>query len=249
MKTRILSLLVVIGLLSACTKKSDDVNPQPAQESISFQMAHFVGSQELQTNTIKYTNAIGNVYSVETLKYFISDIVLNTPEGGMILIDEAHYVDIFDPTTLVFAPEVTIPTGEYTSITFIFGLDEEKNVPGEFPNPPENNMEWPPALGTGYHYMKLEGKFDSADIVKNYQCHTGPTNNNQNYITVTLPNSGFVATGSGTTITLAMDINNWWVSPNTLDLNNMSMVMGNQPMQVQLHDNGRENVFSVVSIE
>jgi hypothetical protein len=97
--------------------------------------------------------------------------------------------------------------------------------------------------------MKLEGKFDSANIVKNYQCHTGPTNGNQNYITVTLPNSGFMASGSGTTITLAMDINNWWVSPNTLDLNNMSMIMGNQSMQVKLHDNGQENVFSVLSIE
>ena len=30
-------------------------------------------------------------------------------------------------------------------------------------------MEWPPALGEGYHYMKLEGKFDSTDLVKNYQ--------------------------------------------------------------------------------
>jgi hypothetical protein len=48
-------------------------------------------------------------------------------------------------------------------------------------------MEWPIMMGGGYHYMKLEGKFDSAAIVKNYQTHTGPTNGNQNYISLDLP--------------------------------------------------------------
>jgi hypothetical protein len=40
-----------------------------------------------------------------------------------------------------------------------------------------------------------------------------------------------------------MDINKWWQDPNTIDLNDITMVMGNQEIQQILHDNG-ENVFS-----
>ena len=39
-----------------------------------------------------------------------------------------------------------------------------------------------------------------------------------------------------------MDINQWWVDPNTIDLNDMTMVMGNLEKQQKLHDNGN-NVF------
>jgi hypothetical protein len=39
-----------------------------------------------------------------------------------------------------------------------------------------------------------------------------------------------------------MDINKWWQDPYTLDLNEITMVMGNQEIQQKLHDNGM-NVF------
>lgn len=242
------SLAAVLGLFS-CTNKSDDVNPQPAQSSIIFSFNHFVGSQIADFNSIKYTNAYGNMYSIETLKYFVSDIALYTSDGGIVLIDDEHYVDARDESTWVFDPEIKISTGEYIAVSFIFGLNEEKNISGSYTNPPESNMEWPMAMGGGYHYMKLEGKHDSAGVTKNYQAHTGATMGNQNYIRVSLPNSGFIATGAGVQIAFKMNINNWWVSPNTLDLNEITSIMGNQPMQVKLHDNGKEDVFSIYSIE
>lgn len=250
MNNKILLFLIVAAIgFTACSKNADNINARPATGSIDFTFSHSVGSQPLQFNSIQYTNAFGNQYSVSTLKYFISDITLHKPDGGLILIDDEHYVDGQDASTLYFNPEVTIPTGDYIMISFVFGLTEEKNVNGAFPNPPENNMEWPPALGTGYHYMKLEGKYDSVGTVKNYQAHTGPTNGNQNYIRVVLENSGFSFSGSGVSVTLRMNINNWWVSPNTLDLNDITMIMGNQEMQVKLHNNGEEDVFSVLDIQ
>jgi hypothetical protein len=243
-----LILLAVIALVS-CNNKKDDVNPQPASVQVDFSFAHFVGSSEADFNNIQYTNAIGNVYSIATLKYFISDITLHRADGSSVLINEEHYVDALDETTHTFRPGEGVPAGEYSSISLVFGLNAEKNVSGRFPNPPENAMEWPIPMGGGYHYMKLEGKFDSAGVVKNYQCHTGPTMGNQNFITVELPNSGFDVNSKGVTVTIRMNINNWWVSPNTLDLNDMTMIMGNQAMQVKLRDNGKEDVFSVLSVE
>ena len=247
---RLLLIVFLAGMaFISCTRKDDDVNPKPASANVQFDFLHYVGSGEVDFNTIKYTNAFGNIYSVETLKYFISYIVLHRADGSKLLIDEEHYVDALDESTHSFIPGVKVPVGEYSAISFVFGLNAEKNVTGIFPNPPENNMEWPIPMGGGYHYMKLEGKIDSAGVTKNYQCHTGPTMGNQNFITVDLPNSGFEMTSSGTTIRIKMNINNWWVSPNTLDLNTVTMIMGNQAMQVKLHDNGKEDVFSVQSIE
>lgn len=242
-------LILGAVILASCSKNPDNVNMRPATADLEFSFSHFVGSQVVDFNAIKFTNAYGNLYSIETLKYFISDISLQKADGGVIFIDDEHYVDATDDATLNYNPGIKIPTGDYIGISFIFGLSEEKNVSGRFVNPPESNMEWPLAMGGGYHYMKLEGKTDSSGAINNFQAHTGPTMGNQNYIRVTLANSGFTATGAGVGITLKMNVNNWWVSPNTLDLNDVTMIMGNQAMQVKLHDNGKEDVFSILTIE
>ena len=243
------ALLILAGAaLVSCNNKKDEVNPQPVNSTITFKLDHFVGSQPLEKNTIKYSNAAGNLYSVETLKYFISDIRLYRIDGSSYLIDDEFYIDALDETTWKL-PEMNAPLGDYVSIAFVFGLNEKKNITGAFPNAPENAMEWPVPMGGGYHYMKLEGKIDSAGTVKNYQCHTGPTAGNPNYITVGLDNSGFTLDAYGKTVSIKMNINNWWVSPNTLDLNEMTMIMGNQAMQEKLQANGKEDVFSILSIE
>ena len=231
--------LVEIGFNSCNQNDTPTVN----NIQVNFAFNHTVGTSDLQFDTIIYTNAFGNAYSVSTLKYFISDIRLNRTDGSSHYFDMEHYVDGKDAGTMTFVPDQTIPAGEYSEVTFVFGLDSIKNVSGRFPDPPENNMEWPLALGEGYHYMKLEGKFDSTDLIKNYQAHTGPSKGNHYYIEVTLPNSSFTATNNQQTVQITMDINKWWVDPHTLDLNNMTMVMGNLQMQQTLHDNG-ENVFS-----
>ena len=248
--TKLLSIifLATILIFSSCKKDEDSTVDPPAQDNQVFQLSHFVGTDVLEFTNIKYTNAFGNVYSVETLKYFISDITLEKADGTEFFIGEEHYVDGADSTTLAFNPVTTIPDGEYTSVSFIFGLSEEKNVNGRYPNPPENLMEWPHAMGGGYHYMKLEGKFNEGGTTKNYQGHTGPTMGNQNFIEVTLPGSEFTVSGDTFTFTIKMDINNWWTNPNTLDLNVVTGIMGNQDMQVIMHDNGND-VFSVLSIE
>ncbi len=243
-------LLLLSGLVITACKKDDDGddNPTPVPEvQLNFNFSHRVGNLPVNFDVISYNNAAGNDYSVVTLKYFISDIRLNKADGSSFLIDEEHYVDGTDYNTLLFTPETKVPEGEYSSISFIFGLNEEKNITGTYPNPPESNMEWPIPMGGGYHYMKLEGKIDSAGTVKNYQAHTGPTMGTPYYVEVTLPSSSFTAK-EGLIITIGMDINNWWQGPHIIDLNNVTSIMGNPDMQELLQDNG-ENVFYLESIE
>jgi len=242
-KLFIITTFVALAISFTACDKDNDENPQPATTTVNFKFDHYVGDDPLTFNDIIYTNAFGNQYSVETLKYFISDIKLTSATGSVTSIDAAHYVDGTDETSTLFETGISIPAGQYSSISFIYGLSKEKNLPGLFPNAPESNMEWPPAMGTGYHYMKLEGKVDSLGVINNFQAHTGPTMNNSNFIEVIVPNSAFTAEGDTTTINIKMDINKWWVSPNTLDLNTVTGIMGNQEMQLKLKANG-EDVFS-----
>ncbi len=237
--------LIISGalLINAC-EKDEEIQETPKDATVLFVLDHNVGGDDLVFDNIQYQNTIGNNYSVATLKYFISNITFHNTNGNSFMIDEEHYVDGTDPNTLNYSPTVKIPEGEYSSISFIFGLDTLKNTNGRYHNPPESNMEWPQAMGQGYHYMKLEGKIDSAGTIKNFQAHTGQSMGNPYFIEVCLHNSEFTASGGNFEISIKMDINKWWENPNELDLNFMTMMMGNQTLQQQLHDNGVD-VFSV----
>jgi hypothetical protein len=236
-------LTMLLFTITSCNEDDPLPEPEPTESFVSFVFEHSVDDDQLTFNDIIYSNAFGNQYSVETLRYIISDIVLTRTNGTKILIDKEHYVDALVSETTIFDPDLSIPVGEYSSVAFKFGISKEKNLPGLFPNPPENNMEWPPAMGIGYHYMKLEGKIDSSGTISNFQAHTGPTMNNDNSFEVSLQNSSFTTPGSSTNIVIRMDINKWWQSPDILDLNNVTGIMGNQDMQLKLKANGAD-VFS-----
>lgn len=240
----ILTFATALLIMAGCNKDSNEAD----SVQVNFIFNHLIGTETVQYDDIKYVNKAGNTYSVETLKYFVSDITLYQEDGTQVIIDAEHYVDARESTTLTFNPGVNLPLANYNKMSFIFGLSEAKNVAGRYPNPPESNMEWPPAMGTGYHYMKLEGKFDSAGVIKNYQAHTGPTMGNQNFVTVVLTQDPFSCNCTTVDIRIDMDINKWWQNPNTLDLNNMSMVMGNQEMQEKLQANGSD-VFSLTILK
>ena len=245
----VLIILSFVITLSSCNKDEDSPEDNtPTDVQLNIKLKHFVGIEHADFDTIMYTNAFGNNFSVVTLKYFISNITLYKSDGTEVLIDEEHYVDALDEATNTFIPAHKIPEGSYDSISFVFGLNEEKNVSGLFPNAPESNMEWPIPMGGGYHYMKLEGKFDENGTIKNYQCHTGPTMGNPNFIEVSLPVSQFTTSNNELTITIGMKINKWWESPNVFDLNDISGIMGDQSIQLLLQENGND-VFSLISVE
>jgi hypothetical protein len=240
-------VLIAVGLgifLGGC-KEEPPIGPA----HLNFTFSHQVGPDDVVLDNIQYTNAFGNNYSIVTLRYFISDIRLNKADGSNVWIDAEHYVDITEASTLTFLPDMEIFDGDYTSISFIYGLDSLKNTNFRYTNPPESNMEWPLAMGGGYHYMKLEGKIDSAGtgVIKNYQAHSGPTMGNQYYLEVELPNSAITVDGLDMTVDIMMDINQWWTDPHTLDLNDITMVMGNMMVQEKFKANGA-NVFSLGSV-
>ena len=195
-------------------------------------------------DTIMYTNLLGNRYSIAALKYFVSNITLHEIHGDSMVINDVPYVDAASRKTCTFTASAKIPGSKFTRLSFVFGLDKTANVSGRFLNPPENRMEWPETMGGGYHYMKLEGKIDSAGEIKNFQAHMGQLNGTPHFITVSLQMPPFEIDNKGVTVQIIMDINEWWCNPNSIDLNNITSIMDNGIIQRQFMENGAD-AFSI----
>ena len=145
--------------------------------ALTINFTHTVGGVDLTTGAMIYTNAVGEDYSIQTLKYLISDITLYADDGNTLLLDEVHFIDISDASTFRFTYQ-DVPNNSYTAISFDMGLDTIKNKPDYYINENFHSIMWWPLIGQngmnmggGYHYMKLEGDYNN--MLQGYGTHTG----------------------------------------------------------------------------
>lgn len=247
-----LLLLSIIAVIS-CKKPVEEAENGKLNIAFSF----MVDDQHFISDTLYYQNAAGNLYEVNEIKFFISNIYLHKSNGDSIQIKEnnsIHYVDDAISSTLLWRIKDDIPYGNYAAISFTFGLSPEKNISNAFVNPPESNMAWPRVLGGGYHYMMINGKWLTDSTRSVFHFHTGIGQIREegeivdfvhNHFQVHLPHSQFTITETPTTLNLSMNINNWFTSPNDYDFNYWGGgIMENQDAQQVIKENGW-NVFSI----
>ena len=242
-------------ILFGCNSDADDVAP-PVNITIAF--SHYWGNAPISNsefNTLNYTNAHGELLSIESLRYLISDIKFTKTDGQTILLDGYNLVDVTNQTNLSFTPNEKIAAGTYSNLSFIFGLINEKNTDGTYND--LNTASWnvPGMLGGGYHYMQLDGKFiNSNNEVQGYNYHairaannagTNPTFPQDTFFRVDL---GTITIGADIEINVAMHIEEWFKNPNTWDLNVYNqMLMPNSAAQILMYENG-QSVFTLEGI-
>lgn len=259
-------LILLAGYLSAC-KKGENSNQATPAGKVIFSIDHQVNGQPLKEDELIYTNAAGNDYMITEVKYFISDITFYRNDGTTKVIGEwkdIYYVDEDIPETKTIGFFDQIPAGTYDSITFIFGISQEKNKSFMFVNPPEVNMFWPEILGGGYHYMMINGKWkDTTGFIQPFDFHLGIGqlyHGNtydvdsiyafvQNYFTVSLPGSTFILNDNDTlTFQVTMNIEKWFENPHIFDFNQWGgAIMQNQQAMQIVKENGWD-VFSITHI-
>ena len=130
--------ICAIVLLSACQDDEDVAANTSGSFSIEFD--NYVGDQALElepagSTDYRYTTGSGQVFNLSTLRYYISGVRLEGPDGavyedvmnvsanadevtGYYLVQEgeadSHFISLQD-----------VPAGEYDKITFILGIPEE----------------------------------------------------------------------------------------------------------------------------
>ena len=238
---KILILLLVPMILISCKKEIPVGHHADAQLIIS----HNVSGSALIYDSLLYLNAAQNLFSVTRVEYYLSGFTFRKDYGE-------HYLakDVF----LINANKEEnnfkisgIPEGDYSGLSFYIGVDPKNNVSGALPSTLENlNMAWPDQMGGGYHFLKFEGHYKSADTIKGYAMHLGL---NPNLVKITFNKPFTVTAEQQFTIDLSMDMNKWFEEPNLYDLTIEKVyIMGDMEAMAKIAENGK-NVFELKQIK
>lgn len=234
-----LLVIMLLATLLGCDKNN---NENPNSVSLNLNFSHLVDGEDVVFDQIIYKNALDQPFSVKTIKYFITRVSLYKADGEVIALDDVFYVDARTPELLVQSSAQKISQGDYTGISFIYGLVPEDNITGSFPNQPMSLMEWPVPMGGGYHYMKLEGDYITEGNFYNF--HTGMLNGTAYEVHVDLKNNAFNVDANQVTLQINMEIQKWFTSPNNWDFTYFGPgIMGNPEAQETVQENGID-VFS-----
>ncbi|MCM1169615.1 MAG: hypothetical protein NC324_06730 [Bacteroides sp.] len=237
-----LALCLLLGCMASCKK---DV----MRGKVAFTFGFTFDGEPLNFDTECYTISSGNVLRFDNIQYFVSDPVFVNSNGERRGFteesDRVHYVDSDIPSTLQWNLDGKLEADVYEYVEFVYGLAESYNQSGHFSDAPESLMFWPDAMGGGYHHLKLNGWYapDAADTAfYPFGFHAG-TDTNAVCLRDTL--RLFLTDGLTKTLTLNMEVANWFNRPNVWDFEEFGgSVMQNPKAQLFIKENARD-VFSI----
>src|SRR4051812_22310115 len=87
-----------------------------AKCSMNVKLNTYVGNSLLQLDTLAYTNAMGQPYSVTKLKYYVGNIQLQMKDGTKFISSDYYLIDEDESASKNIGVK-NIPEGEYTSIS------------------------------------------------------------------------------------------------------------------------------------
>ena len=96
----VFSLVILFG----CNSGSDDT---VESTNITMAFSHYWNDTPITNsdfNTLNYTNAHGELLSIERLRYLISDIEFTKTDGQTILLEGYNLVDVTNQTNLSYTP-------------------------------------------------------------------------------------------------------------------------------------------------
>lgn len=234
----LLSLVVMAMLYSLTGSSCRKEESLPSVSSdLTFQIHYEVDGIPLLTDSIRYTNQAGNEYSVNHLEYYLSGLELYGKGQLLYRSDAVYYINALKAeTNQMVMPAV--PHGTYDSAFILLGLDSLHNLTHALPNTLDNfNMAWPPAMGGGYHFMKLEGYFKDAggSTQSGYAMHLGK---NPNLVRLKIVKS-FIHSNDSKSLFLTMNINEWYKNPLVYDFEtDGNYSMGSAQAMLKLKTNG-----------
>ena len=258
-----LSLIFLLILSYSCHKDHSPEISALKNGTVQIDFLHSVNGNALVFDSLEYVTSLGNQYMVNDLQYFVSGLSFHQSGGTWVYIRDSsgiHYVDARIASSCQWQITQQLPTGNYDSIGFIFGLDEADNRSGRFVNPPERDMFWPEMLGGGYHYMKMNLKWKNQAMQETMpfmfhlgigQMYSGTTADPdsiigfiQNYFPVKLPVSTTISANHSSVIGVEMNVAGWFDGQNAFDFSLYPMgIMQNQSGMYRAALNGR-SVFS-----
>lgn len=236
----ILSVLTVLSF-GSCSKNDGPEPDQNLTGNLQLKFDHIVGSKKLQLNTGEYINAAGEQFTIDQLKYYVSNVKLHTANGGEYVVpqDESYFLVDASVSESQFV-DIEVPEGDYTRLTFIIGVDSLRStMPVEARtgvldpagDHHSGGMYW--SWNSGYIFFKMEGRSPAIDLAGDptgqhrYRYHIGgfggydaPTINNIKTVSIDLSRAGTanVRNGLSSNVHLFVDLSKVFSGSTTVSL-------------------------------
>lgn len=187
----------------------------------------------------QFTNAKGQLYKVNLLRYYLHGIKLVDEQGTVTTLNKYFLVDQVKParTTLNFGE---VAGAKYNSISFNIGVDKTNNSTGtqEGDLDPVNDMFW--TWSSGYIFFKHEGAYSATNKPLLFHFGTddalvGP---------VSMPLNNFEMDGKDRTITITLNLDKLYNQNWDFDVNNFSMSGVNDAPIIAMYKANIANAFT-----
>lgn len=241
-------LLLAVALLPACNDEDEITTPPDTTARLTFSLAHVVNGEPLVYNATRYTNAVGQEYTIEEFRFYLSNIRLRNRATGEIYIepDSYHLVTPTNGNNMQFSLELPeVEAGTYDEVEFSIGVDNASNYSldqiGDLD--PSNNMVWD--WNTGYKFLLFEGRYlpasggDPVGLVY----HIG---SDFNYKTLRFyPGEKLtLAPGQRGTLSFQVDLASIFSAPTPMDFSAHNVVMF-QAVSREVAENYAQNMISL----
>jgi hypothetical protein len=198
------------------------------QKDIQFIIEPRFDNEALVLNKSKYITAKKDTISITTLKFYISNVVLEYENGTKYKEPKSvHLINAEEKNTLQFQLK-NIPDLKIKKIRFNIGIDSLTNVSGNLEGnlDPSLGMYW--AWNSGYIDMKLEGKSSSCKTIKKeFQFHIGGYLPKQNALQEVV----LIVTNETKSMHLKMDLSKW-LNELSLKQTNSIMIPGSKAVEM-----------------
>jgi hypothetical protein len=203
------------GLFACKKEKAPQDNGALTEMTIEFD--NIMGGQNLFLNTVTYTNAAGEPFTVSLAQYYISNIKLRKADGTEYIVpQDSSYFLIKEKDPLTRFARFKVPVGNYHQLSFVVGVDSLRSTMDitkrsgvlDPSGGMDDGMYW--GWNSGYIFLKVEGTSPMAPVdpsgQRKYRFHIGgfggysaPTINNIKTITTDLTVSGVAQARQGRT--------------------------------------------------
>lgn len=244
-----LALFSVFLLAVSSCKKDDDKPAVAPTGKVQVSFRNFVGGAALATGPVSYTNANGDRYSVDLLKYYVSHFTLIRDDSTEIVSKGHELIDQADSASMQFSLD-SIPNGRYIGARFYLGVDYNHNHSGDQSGDldPINGMIW--TWNTGYIFFKHEGTFrDAANNPRPLFFHLGT---DPALAEIRVPVAAFEVAGNSRRLTMRFDLNKVYAGPPMIDFsvdNNRMSTSRDDAFWIGQMSGNMTNAFSAGAVE
>ena len=219
-------------------------------QNLNLKFQNRVGELPLIIDSITYQNDLKQDFTISKFKYYISNVSFQNVNGKQTASSISFLIDQEDSSTLS-NNLMTIPSGTYSAIEFIIGVDSLHNVSGAQTGNLDviNAMFW--TWNSGYIFMKLEGNSSFSNSPGHFfEYHIGGfkvPHNAIRKIQLSFPKPIEISKSSLTEMLINVDVLEILQRPTSIDFSKNSSIV--EPFQNKIVADNYDDIFSIISLK